>query len=106
MCIRDSLNGERVIDPDTGFFVVDDSQQVIGDINPEWKGGLTNTLRYKDLSLSFLIDVQKGGDVFSLDTWYGYATGIYDVTAGLNELGNPKRDPVSEGGGVLLAVSY
>lgn len=33
---------------------------------------------------------------------FGGATGLLAETAGLNELGNPKRDPVSEGGGVLL----
>ncbi len=96
------LNGQPVIDPDTGRFVVDVEPQPIGDFNPEWKGGVNNMLRYKNLSFSFLIDVQKGGDVFSLDTWYGYATGVYDITAGNNELGNPKRDPVEEGGGILL----
>ena len=52
--------------------------------------------------MSFLIDIQSGGDVFSLDTWYGYATGIYDVTAENNELGNPVRDPVANGGGRIL----
>ena len=96
------LNGERVINEDNGRYEVDATPQPIGDINPDWKGGITNRLTYKDLSFSFLIDVQKGGDVFSLDTWYGYATGVYDLTAGLNELGNPKRDPVDDGGGILL----
>lgn len=96
------LDGQRVINPDTGRYVVDATPQPIGDFNPEWKGGVSNMLRYKNLSFSFLIDVQKGGDVFSLDTWYGFATGVYDITAGLNELGNPKRDPVADGGGILL----
>jgi hypothetical protein len=40
--------------------------------------GLNNSITYKNLNLSFLLDMQKGGDVFSLDTWYGYATGMYD----------------------------
>jgi len=97
------LDGQVVINPDNGRYVVDTEPQPIGDINPDWKAGIANSLRYKNLSLSFLIDIQKGGDVFSLDTWYGYATGVYAVTAGLNELGNPKRDPVDEGGGILLA---
>ena len=96
------LNGERVIDPDTGRYVNDGTPQPIGDINPDWKGGVSNMLRYKNLSMSFLIDIQKGGDFFSLDTWYGFATGVYDITAGLNELGNPKRDAVADGGGILL----
>lgn len=34
--------------------------------------------------------------------YYGLATGLYPETAGLNELGKPKRDPVSQGGGVIL----
>ncbi|WP_395051725.1 SusC/RagA family TonB-linked outer membrane protein [Flavobacterium sp.] len=70
------------------------SNIVIGDINPDWKAGLNNSFTYKNLNLSFLIDMQKGGDVFSLDTWYGYATGMYDFSAADNDLGNPVRDPI------------
>jgi TonB-linked SusC/RagA family outer membrane protein len=87
-----------------------DSNQVIGDINPDWTGGVFNSFSYKNLTFSFLIDIQKGGDVFSLDTWYGYATGLYDFTAGTNDLGNPVRNAVvgtagnydSTSGGVIL----
>ncbi|MEQ9303083.1 MAG: SusC/RagA family TonB-linked outer membrane protein, partial [Marinoscillum sp.] len=77
--------------------------EVIGDINPDWIGGVQNTLSYKGVALSFLIDMQKGGDFFSLDTWYGYATGIYDITAGTNADGNPRRDLPAEGGGIYLS---
>ncbi|TDD75879.1 SusC/RagA family TonB-linked outer membrane protein [Flavobacterium caseinilyticum] len=70
------------------------SNIVIGDINPDWKAGLNNSFTYKNFNLSFLIDMQKGGDVFSLDTWYGYATGMYDFSAADNELGNPVRNPI------------
>ncbi|MEX1241120.1 MAG: SusC/RagA family TonB-linked outer membrane protein, partial [Cyclobacteriaceae bacterium] len=73
--------------------------EVIGDINPDWIGGVQNTLTYKGIGLSFLIDMQKGGDFFSLDTWYGYATGIYDITSGTNKNGNPVRTDPSDGGG-------
>ena len=70
------------------------SNSVIGDINPDWKAGLNNSFTYKNFNLSFLIDMQKGGDVFSLDTWYGYATGMYDFSAADNDLGNPVRNPI------------
>jgi TonB-linked SusC/RagA family outer membrane protein len=84
---------------------------VIGDINADWKAGLNNNITYKNLSLSFLLDMQKGGDVFSLDTWYGYATGMYDFSAADNELGNPVRDVVTgtpgnygaDSGGIILS---
>jgi TonB-linked SusC/RagA family outer membrane protein len=75
---------------------------VIGDINPDWRGGINNRLSYKDLSLSFLIDVQKGGDFFSLDTWYGYATGVYDFSAGTNRDGVGVRELPADGGGIFI----
>ena len=70
----------------TGF------DNVLGNINPDWYGGIMNTLSYKDFRFSFLIDIQEGGDFFSLDTWYGFGTGIYDVTAGTNDQGFLVRD--------------
>lgn len=76
--------------------------EVIGNIQPDWNMGINNSLRYKNFSLSFLIDIQKGGNFFSLDTWYGYATGIYDITAGTNDKGNPVRDLPSDGGGINI----
>ncbi len=92
-------NGQKIVDANGYYVAVAD--QVIGNANPEWTGGITNTLKYKDFTLNFLIDIQKGGDVYSLDTHYGQGTGLPYYTAGLNELGNPKRAPVADGGGVL-----
>jgi hypothetical protein len=49
--------------------------------------------------------MQKGGDLFSLDMLYGSATGLYPYTAANNDLGNPVRDPITNGpdsGGVIL----
>src|SRR5690606_11804313 len=66
-------NGNRVVGED-GYYLLSASDAIIGNMNPEWTGGVKNTLSYKNLSFSFLIDVQKGGDIFSLDTWYGYST--------------------------------
>ena len=96
------LNGERVVKENGLWQRSSTTSNVIGNINPDWIGGVSNTLRYKDLSLSFLVDVRKGGDLFSLDMYYGSAAGLYPRTAGLNELGNPVRDAVEDGGGVIL----
>jgi len=96
-------NGNRLINPANGRYQVTDSEdENLGTYQPDWKAGINNTLTYKNLSLSFLIDIKKGGSVFSLDTWYGFATGLYPETAGLNELGNPKRDALADGGGIIL----
>ena len=74
----------------------------IGNINPDWYGGLNTSFRYKNLSASVLLDMQMGGSFFSLDTWYGFATGIYDRSAGLNDRGVERRELVSNNGGVNL----
>lgn len=96
------LNGQRVVGANGRYAINSNSNNVIGDINPDWTGGVRNKVTYKDISLSFLIDMQKGGDIFSLDRSYGLATGLYDETAGLNDLGNPIRNSIADGGGVIL----
>ena len=74
------LNGEKVINASTGRYLTQ-SNQVIGNATPDWIGGVRNSLNYKGLSLSFLIDVRQGGDIFSTDMYYGLATGLYKETA-------------------------
>ena len=98
-------NGNKLVDSNGYHQVTDSNNNIIGDIQPDWNAGITNTFNYKNVSFSFLIDIQEGGDIFSLDTWYGYATGIYDITAGKNDLGNEIRAPLTNGpdsGGIIL----
>lgn len=95
-------NGERTVNAGGYYIATASSANVIGDPNPDWLGGLNNSFRYKNVGLSFLVDVRSGGDIFSLDMFYGDGSGLYDLTAGLNDKGNPKRSLVAEGGGVLL----
>lgn len=99
-------NGKRTVDPDGYYLFSNTSNEVIGNPNPNWIGGINNIFRYKNLSLSFLVDVRKGGDVFSLDLYYGLATGLYPETAGLNDLGNPSRNDLADGGGVIMPGVY
>ncbi len=94
-------NGEKLIG-DNGHYLKSSSKEVIGNVNPDWIGGINNSFNYKNFNLSFLIDIKKGGDVFSLDTWYGYATGIYENTSFINDLGNPVRNTLANGGGIVL----
>lgn len=92
------LNGQRVVDPANGQYIkTSTSDNVIGNANPEYTGGINNKFTYKNFSLEFLIDMQKGGQIFSLDRYYGLATGVYAETAFTNELGNPVRDPLTSG---------
>jgi len=97
-------NGEPIVLSSGLYDRTATSDQVLGNVNPDWIGGVNNRFSYKNLSLSFLIDWQQGGNIFSLDNWYGVGTGLYEETADNNDLGNPQRDPVNgeEGGGIIL----
>ena len=94
-------NGGRIVG-DNGAYVKSGPNENLGSFQADWKGGINNSFTYKDFSFSFLIDMQKGGNVFSLDTWYGMATGLYPETVGNNDLGNPMRLSIADGGGILL----
>lgn len=95
------MNGQKVVDDDGLYVQSETSNEVIGNMNPKWIGGINNSFRYKNFNLSFLIDMRHGGSVFSLDQYYGLATGGYVETAGLNDLGNPSRNELSQGGGII-----
>ncbi len=58
---------------DAGQIVVDASGRpqastdkvYLGNSQPDWNGGLSNTFTYKDFSLNFLIDARVGGKIYS-----------------------------------------
>ncbi|MBE7634815.1 SusC/RagA family TonB-linked outer membrane protein [Tenacibaculum finnmarkense] len=56
----------------------------LGNVTPDWIGGMRNSFTYKNFGFSFLIDVRKGGKVFSTDMYYGLGTGLYKETVGNN----------------------
>lgn len=89
-------NGQPIVGSNGRYEISETNNKVIGNYNPDWMGGLRNSFSYKDFDLSILIDMQHGGDIFSLDLWYGIGTGLYKETAGLNDLGNPVSDPIVE----------
>ncbi len=88
-------NGQIIINAKTGIPVkTSTATSNLGNVNPDWTGGITNTFSYKGVSFSFLIDMQKGGSIYSLDMYYGLYTGLYPETVFTNDLGNPVRDPL------------
>jgi len=95
-------DGKKTVDS-RGYYTRTEKEEVIGNIQPDWRGGITNTLSYKGISLRALIDIQKGGDIYSVDRKYGLATGLFKETAGLNSKGIDKRADVADGGGILHA---
>jgi TonB-linked SusC/RagA family outer membrane protein len=57
--------GALILDSISGYPLVDPIQRVIGDPNPDFLMGITNTFNYKGLELSFLIDIKQGGDMWN-----------------------------------------
>jgi hypothetical protein len=103
-------NGNKIISAATGLPVkTTTSSEILGNVNPDWNGGIINTLTYKNLSLSMLVDIQHGGDIYSLDMYYGLSSGLYPETVIKNDLGNPVRDPVTDdatsGGYIIKGVN-
>ncbi|AYZ34363.1 SusC/RagA family TonB-linked outer membrane protein [Chryseobacterium indologenes] len=87
-------NGQKIVGPNGAYLVTDKAVYDQGSFQARWSAGLNNTINYKNLSLSFLIDWRQGGKVYSLDQSYGYGTGLYPDSVGLNDLGNPIRNSV------------
>jgi outer membrane receptor protein involved in Fe transport len=105
--LRDSA-GNVLINPATGGMIVAPEEGFIGDPSPNYKLGITNTFSYKNFQLSVLVDITKGGVLYSetvnsllgrgvtedtkdrLTTWI--IPGVYgDPNTGLPILGNGKE---------------
>ena len=93
--------GEKIVGAD-GFYVPTSGDVDLGSILPDFTGGLTSQFNYKGITAGFSLDFQKGGKYMSISSMFGNGSGLYEETAGVNDKGNPKRDPVDQGGGVLL----
>jgi TonB-linked SusC/RagA family outer membrane protein len=81
--------------------------QVIGNPNPDWTGGITNTLGYKGISLSFLLDIRKGGDVISRNLRDLRFRGVVEETGDRDNLyliEGVMRDPVDNTDGTPRAL--
>ncbi|QIP12318.1 SusC/RagA family TonB-linked outer membrane protein [Spirosoma aureum] len=69
-------NGDILVNPANGLPITNANFLPIGDRNPDFSIGLTNSFRYKSLSLSFLLDIRKGGDVFNGTAMYLWRNGL------------------------------
>ena len=64
-------NGRYQVDPTTGLYKLEgNTTNVVGNREPKFTGGLTNTFRWKDLTLSFLLDFRIGGDIYNGTQYY------------------------------------
>ena len=57
--------GNLLVDPASGAYLIDNENGYIGNPAPKYKASLNNTFTYKGFSLSFMLDAQVGGCVWS-----------------------------------------
>lgn len=62
--LRDN-QGNMVINPADGMPYEDPTEGVLGDPNPDFLVGFRNSISYKSFTLSFLLDIRQGGDVYN-----------------------------------------
>ena len=72
--------GETIVDK-SGYPVRESKYVVLGDREPDFLLGLTNTIQYKRFRLSFLLDIRVGGDVYNGTKAYMTSRGASDITA-------------------------
>lgn len=74
-------NGDHPIVVDSkGLPIRNATQTVLGNYNPDWVGGISNTFTYKRVSLSLSFDGQWGGNVYSVTKWFGSQAGVLKGT--------------------------
>jgi TonB-linked SusC/RagA family outer membrane protein len=80
------VNGQRVVE--NGSYVPSEIK-ALGSIIPDYNMGIRNTFTYKNVTLSALIDIQKGGKYFSTTHMWGMYSGMLDASAanGIRENG-------------------
>lgn len=106
------LYGNRMMrDEDDGSLIISDNQLgrpltaglgIIGDPNPDYILGVTNSLSFKGFTFTFLIDYKKGGDMWSQTAEEVLGRGVVDV--GDREAGRviPGYVANAEGTGALI----
>ncbi|MBP8114220.1 MAG: SusC/RagA family TonB-linked outer membrane protein [Chitinophagaceae bacterium] len=73
---KEIANGRYQVDPTTGLYKINATNPVVGNRETDFIGGINNTLRYKKLTLSFLLDIRKGGDVFNGTEYFLVSNGL------------------------------
>ena len=71
---RDSQ--DRVVVSSQGLLQGESSKSVMGHYTPDWLAGIRNSISYRDLTLSFLVDWRQGGEVFTVTNQWGQYSGV------------------------------
>ncbi|MEL6676951.1 MAG: SusC/RagA family TonB-linked outer membrane protein [Bacteroidota bacterium] len=94
--------GQMILDPATGLPTRTSALEILGYGNNPFTGGVLNELSWKGVNLSFLIDFQAGGDIYTATNAYAYFRGLHQATLEGREGGVPVNGVDSEGNPVSM----
>ena len=77
-------------------------EKQVGNFQPDFTGGFSTNLRYKNFRLTAKFDFSVGGQIVSWTNMWGAGSGLSARTAELNDKGVNVREPISKGGGVRV----
>lgn len=66
------------IQVDGGFPLRENTLSVLGNIQPDWIGGWANQLSYGNWSLHTLLDIKRGGKLYSVTNMFGEYAGVLE----------------------------
>jgi TonB-linked SusC/RagA family outer membrane protein len=75
--LRDSTTGKLIT---SNGLLQPGTRRVMGNIQPDWTGGWSNTLSFKRVVVSALVDIRQGGDIFSISNMFGQYAGVFAST--------------------------
>jgi len=91
--------GGQIVVSDDGLPIVESAQDYyVGNYNPDWTGGITNSFQFRAWTFSFLVDIRKGGVVISGTQHLLASKGASDKTAINRETGFVIPNSVTEDG--------
>ncbi len=53
-------------------------QHVIGNITPDWTGGILNAITFKGVTVSALVDIKQGGNIYDMGSSLGRQNGVLE----------------------------
>ena len=77
-------------------------EKQVGNFQPDFTGGFSTNLRYKNFRLAANFDFSVGGQLISWTNMWSTGSGLNARTAELNDNGVNVREPISKGGGVRV----
>ena len=80
-------NDEGSIVHANGLPQIDTENKILGNVTPDWTGGVTLDINFRGITVGAVVDAKIGGDIYSMTTTWGRYAGVLDETLKGRETG-------------------